>query len=265
MTVDLRYTPRERSQNEIAELFHSNGMGGIEVSPVSPVGLLSGTPFVSVELPIEALYLPDAAYRKVGEGFEAMPKHFWDTSVDTRYMRLQRCGLDQEWTSSWVPVVFTLSRSRAVAQLPAPECRRPWLAKAIKVEVLAAAVAAAAEVAPAEAAPAVVAPAATPPVATTSAAAAPVGAASAAVAVSAGLNAAIVEKFGKARAARMATDRTAVSPGDGTLAVYQGDAEALEMPLIGSRRGAEGSPAREVCAGQRQRGFRCYGCDGSGG
>ena len=93
MTVDLRHTPKERSQNEIAELFHSNGMGGIEVSPVSPVGLLSGTPFVSVELPIEALYLPDAAYRKVGEGFEAMPKHFWDTSVDTRYMRLQRCGL----------------------------------------------------------------------------------------------------------------------------------------------------------------------------
>ena len=120
------------------------------------------------------------------------------------------------------------------------------MAKAIEVEVLAAAVAAAEE-----AAPAVVAPAATPPVATSNISGCgprgSVGAASAAVAVSAGLNAAIVEKFGKARAARMATDRTAVSPGDGTLAVYQGDAEALEMPLIGSRRGAEGSPAREVC------------------
>ena len=269
MTVDLRYAPRERSKNEIAELFHSNGMGGIEVSPVSPVGLLSGTPFVSVELPIEALYLPDAAYRKFGKGFEAMPKPFWDTSVETRYMRLQRCGLDREWESSWVPVVFTLIRSRTVAQLPAPESRPPWLAKAIEVEVLAAAVAA--EGAPAEAAPAAVAPSATTPAAstpaaTTSAAAVPVGAASAAVAVSRGLDAAIVNKFGKAVATRMATDRTAVarlaaapvgaSPSDGTLAVYQGEAASLEKPLIGSRRGAEGSPAREGCiwTGRGERG-----------
>ena len=53
----------------VHQLLHSNGMGGpagIEVSPVSAVVLLSGSPFVSVELPIEALYLPDAAYRKVG-------------------------------------------------------------------------------------------------------------------------------------------------------------------------------------------------------
>ena len=240
MIVDLSFVPRKRCKDAIAELLYSKGLGGTEFSPVSPTGLLASTPYVSVELPMEARYLPDAAYRRVGPGFEAMPKSFWDAAQETRYMRLQCCGLDGMWESSWVPVVFAPIRSRAVGRLPDPESRQPWLTKAIEVEVLVAAAAVAAG-------PVVAAPAAAAPAAASVAVTTVVVAAAAATMVS----------LDRVAAAHLATDRAALarwaaSPllaslvGDGTVAVQGAATETWERPLIGHRRGAEESPAREM-------------------
>ncbi len=66
MTVKLRYERRERDVHCGALLQKWHGWD--EVSPASPVGLLSGTPCVSVEVPIEALYFPETAYRTFGTG-----------------------------------------------------------------------------------------------------------------------------------------------------------------------------------------------------
>ena len=265
MIVDLSFVPRKRCKDAIAELLYSKGLGGTEFSPVSPTGLLASTPYVSVELPMEARYLPDAAYRRVGPGFEAMPKSFWDAAQETRYMRLQCCGLDGMWESSWVPVVFAPIRSRAVGRLPDPESRQPWLTKAIEVEVLVAAAAVAAgpvAAAPAAAAPAVAAPAAAAPAVAAPAAAAPAAAAPAAASVAVttvvvAAAAATMVSLDRVAAAHLATDRAALarraaSPllaslvGDGTVAVQGAATETWERPLIGHRRGAEESPTREM-------------------
>ena len=250
MIVDLSFVPRKRCKDAIAELLYSKGLGGTEFSPVSPTGPLASTPYVSVELPMEARYLPDAAYRRVGPGFEAMPKSFWDAAQETRYMRLQWCGLDGMWESSWVPVVFAPIRSRAVGRLPDPESRQPWLAKAIEVEVLVAAAAVAAG-------PVAVAPAAAAPAAAAPAAAAPAAAGVAVTTVVVAAAAAPMVSLDRVAAARLATDRAALARraatpplaslvGDGTVAVQGAATETWERPLIGHRRGAEESPAREM-------------------
>ena len=112
--------------------------------------------------------------------------------------------------------------------------------------------AAAVAAAPAAAAPAVAAPAAAAP-----AAAAPAAASVAVTTVVVAAAAATMVSLDRVAAAHLATDRAALarwaaSPllaslvGDGTVAVQGAATETWERPLIGHRRGAEESPAREM-------------------